>query len=75
MKTLNQANIGENVKIKKIHGNGGIKRRILDMGITKDTEVFIRKAAPLGDPIQLSLRGFELILRKADAQIIEIEPA
>ncbi len=73
MKTLNQQHIGETAIIKRIHGSGGLKRRILDMGITKGTEIFIRRAAPLGDPLQLHLRGFELTIRKRDAQMIEVE--
>ena len=71
--TLKEAVIGTTVKVKKIHGEGSIKRRIMDMGITKNTEIFIRKVAPLGDPIELTLRGYELSLRKADAEMIEVE--
>ena len=73
MKTLKQAKIGETVKIVKLHGEGAIKRRIMDMGLTKGTEVYIRKVAPLGDPIEVTVRGYELSLRKADAEMIEIE--
>ena len=71
--TLKEAIIGSTVKVKKINGEGAIKRRIMDMGITKNTEIFIRKVAPLGDPIELTLRGYELSLRKADAEMIEVE--
>ena len=73
MKTLRQAKIGETVKIVKLHGEGAIKRRIMDMGITRGTEIYIRKVAPLGDPIEVTVRGYELSLRKADADMIEIE--
>ena len=73
MKTLKQAKIGETVKVVKLHGEGAIKRRIMDMGITRGTEIYIRKVAPLGDPIEVTVRGYELSLRKADAEMIEIE--
>ena len=73
MKTLRQAKIGETVKVVKLHGEGAVKRRIMDMGITKGVEVFIRKVAPLGDPVEVNVRGYELSLRKADADIIEVE--
>ena len=73
MKTLRQAKIGETVKIEKLHGEGAIKRRILDMGLTKGVEVYVRKVAPLGDPIEITVRGYELSLRKADAEMIEVE--
>lgn len=73
MKTLKQAKIGETVKVVKLSGEGAVKRRLMDMGITKGTEVFIRKVAPLGDPIEVTLRGYELSLRKADAEMIEVE--
>ena len=73
MKTLKQAKIGETVKIVKLHGEGAIKRRIMDMGLTKGTEVYIRKVAPLGDPVEVTVRGYELSLRKADAEMIEVE--
>lgn len=73
MKTLRQAKIGDTVKVVKIHGEGAVKRRIMDMGITKGTQLFIRKVAPLGDPIEVSVRGYELSIRKADADTIEIE--
>ncbi len=72
MKTLRQAKIGETVSVVKIHGEGPVKRRIMDMGITRGTEVYIRKVAPLGDPIEIAVRGYELSLRKADAEMIEI---
>lgn len=73
MKTLKQAKIGDTVKIVKLHGEGAVKRRIMDMGITKNTEVYVRKVAPLGDPIEVTVRGYELSLRKADAQMIEVQ--
>ena len=73
MKTLRQAKIGETVKIVKLHGEGAIKRRIMDMGLTKGVEVYVRKVAPLGDPIEITVRGYELSLRKADAEMMEVE--
>ncbi|MEE1056352.1 MAG: ferrous iron transport protein A [Acutalibacteraceae bacterium] len=73
MRTLREVKIGETVKVKKLNGEGAIKRRIMDMGITKGVEVNIRKVAPLGDPIEVTVRGYELSLRKADAEMIEIE--
>ena len=73
MATLREAKIGETVTVKRIHGEGALKRRIMDMGITKGTEVYIRKVAPLGDPIEVTVRGYELSLRKADAEMIETE--
>lgn len=73
MKTLKQAAIGETVKVVKLHGEGAVKRRIMDMGITRGAEVHIRKVAPLGDPIEVTVRGYELSLRKADAEMIEVE--
>lgn len=73
MKTLKQAKIGDTVKIVKLHGEGAVKRRIMDMGITKGVEVHIRKVAPLGDPIEVTVRGYELSIRKADAEMIEVE--
>ncbi len=72
MKTLRDARIGETVKVVKIHGEGAVKRRIMDMGITKNVEIYIRKVAPLGDPVELTVRGYELSLRKADAEMIEV---
>ena len=73
MKTLREAKIGETVKVVKLHGEGAVKRRIMDMGITKGVEVYIRKVAPLGDPVEITVRGFELSIRKSDAQMIEVE--
>ena len=73
MKTLKQVKIGDTVKVVKLHGEGAIKRRIMDMGITKGVEVRVRKVAPLGDPIEVTVRGYELSIRKADAEMIEIE--
>lgn len=73
MKNLKEAKISETVRVVKIHGEGAIKRRIMDMGLTKGVEVYIRKVAPLGDPIEVTVRGYELSLRKADAEQIEVE--
>ena len=73
MKTLREVPIGGSAKVKKLHGEGAVKRRIMDMGLTKGTEVFVRKVAPLGDPIEIKVRGYELSLRKADAELIEVE--
>ncbi len=73
MATLKDAEVGQTVKVKRLKGEGAIKRRIMDMGITKGTEIYIRKVAPLGDPIELNVRGYELSLRKTDAEMIEIE--
>ena len=73
MKNLKEAKIGETVRVVKIHGEGAIKRRIMDMGLTKGVEVYIRKVAPLGDPMEVTVRGYELSLRKADTEMIEIE--
>ena len=73
MKTLRDAKIGETVKVVKLHGEGAIKRRIMDMGITKGTDVYVRKVAPLGDPVEVAVRGYELSLRKADAEMIEVQ--
>ena len=73
MKTLNECKPGETVHVVKIQGSGPVKRRIMDMGITKKVEIFVRKVAPLGDPIELKIRGYELSVRKADAQMIEVE--
>ena len=73
MKTLREINVGATAVVKKLHGEGAIKRRIMDMGLTKGTEIFVRKVAPLGDPIEIKVRGYELSLRKADAELIEIE--
>ena len=73
MKTLKDAKIGDTVKVKKLHGEGAVKRRIMDMGITRGVEIYIRKVAPLGDPVEITVRNYELSLRKADAQMVEIE--
>lgn len=73
MSTLRDAKIGDTVKVKKLHGEGAVKRRIMDMGITKGVEIHVRKVAPLGDPIEVTVRGYELSLRKADAEMIETE--
>lgn len=73
MKTLRDAKIGETVKVVKLYGEGAVKRRIMDMGLTKGVEVYVRKVAPLGDPIEITVRGYELSLRKADAQMVEVE--
>ena len=73
MKTLRDAKIGETVKVVKLHGEGAIKRRIMDMGITKGTDVYVRKVAPLGDPVEVTVRWYELSLRKADAEMIEVQ--
>lgn len=73
MKTLREVKIGETAKVVKLHGEGPIKRRIMDMGITKGTELFVRKVAPLGDPMEVTVRGYELSLRKADTEMIEVE--
>lgn len=72
MKTLREATVGETVTVKKLSGEGPVKRRIMDMGITKGVEVYIRKVAPLGDPVEVTVRGYELSLRKADAEMIEV---
>jgi len=72
MKTLKQIRCGETVKVVKLHGDSLVKRRIMDMGITKGVEVYVRKVAPLGDPVEVNVRGYELSLRKADAEIIEV---
>ena len=73
MKTLREAACGETVKVKKIYGEGPVRRRIMDMGITKGVEVFVRKVAPLGDPVEVTVRGYELSIRKADAEMICVE--
>ncbi len=72
MKTLKDAKIGQTVVVAKLHGEGAVRRRIMDMGITKNVEVYVRKVAPLGDPIEVNVRGYELSLRKADAEMIEV---
>ncbi len=73
MKTLRDAKIGDTVKVVKLHGEGAVKRRIMDMGITKGVTIYVRKVAPLGDPIEVNVRNYELSLRKADAEMIEVE--
>jgi ferrous iron transport protein A len=73
MNTLKSAKVGQTVKVVKLHGEGAVKRRIMDMGITKGVEIYIRKVAPLGDPVEITVRGYELSLRRADAEMIEIE--
>ena len=73
MKTLRDAQIGETVKVVKLHGEGAVKRRSMDMGITKGVEIYVRKVAPLGDPVEINVRNYELSLRKADAEMIEVE--
>lgn len=73
MKTLREAKIGDTVRVVKLHGEGAVKRRIMDMGITKGVAVNIRKVAPLGDPVEVTVRGYELSLRKADAEMVEVE--
>lgn len=73
MKTLRDAKVGDTVRVVKLHGEGAVKRRIMDMGLTKGVEVHIRKVAPLGDPVEVTVRGYELSIRKADAGMIEIE--
>ena len=72
MKTLKDAKIGDIVTVVKLHGEGAVRRRIMDMGITKNVEIFVRKMAPLGDPIEVFVRGYELSLRKADAEMVEV---
>ncbi len=71
--TLKDVKVGESCKVKRIHGEGALKRRIMDMGITKGAEIFVRKVAPLGDPVEITVRGYELSIRKGDAQLIEVE--
>ena len=71
--TLRETSVGQTVKVKKLTGEGAVKRRIMDMGITKGVEVFVRKVAPLGDPVEVTVRGYELSLRKADAEMIQVE--
>lgn len=73
MKTLKEVAVGQTVTVKKLSGTGPVKRRIMDMGITKGVEVYVRKVAPLGDPIEVTVRGYELSLRRADAEMIEVE--
>ncbi len=73
MNTLKNAKVGDTVQVVRLHGEGAVKRRIMDMGITKGTEIYVRKLAPLGDPIEITVRGYELSLRKADAEMIEVQ--
>ena len=73
METLRNAKVGQTVKVVKLHGEGAVKRRLMDMGLTRGTEVYIRKVAPLGDPVEVTVRNYELSIRKADAELIEIE--
>ena len=73
MKTLRQAKVGETVTVVKLHGEGAVKRRIMDMGLTKGTKVYVRKVAPLGDPVEVNVRGYELSIRKNDAEMIEVQ--
>ena len=73
MKTLREVPVGETVKVVKLHGEGAVKRRIMDMGITRGIEVYVRTVAPLGDPIEVNVRGYELSIRKADAEMVEVE--
>ena len=73
MKTLKQAKIGSTVKVVKLHGEGAVRRRIMDMGVTRGVEITVRRVAPLGDPLEVTVRGYELSLRKADAEMIEVE--
>ena len=73
MKTLRDVSVGDTVRVVKLHGEGAVKRRIMDMGITKGMEVYVRKLAPLGDPVEVNVRGYELSIRKADAEMIEVE--
>ena len=72
MRTLKDVAIGDSCKVKRLHGEGAVKRRIMDMGVTKNVEVYVRKVAPLGDPIEVTVRGYELTIRKADAQMVEV---
>ncbi|MBP1529474.1 MAG: ferrous iron transport protein A [Erysipelotrichaceae bacterium] len=72
MKTLKNVPVGKTCKVKKLHGEGAIKRRIMDMGVTKNVEIYVRKLAPLGDPIEVTVRGYELSIRKADAEMVEV---
>ena len=73
MKTLKEVKVGETVTVVKLHGEGAVKRRIMDMGITKGVEIYVRKVAPLGDPVEVTVRGYELSLRKNDAEMVEVE--
>ena len=73
--TLREVKVGQTCTVKRLHGEGAVKRRIMDMGLTKGVAVFVRKVAPLGDPMELTVRGYELSIRKADAEMVEVEPA
>ncbi len=73
MRTLKEVKVGETVKVVKLNGEGAVKRRIMDMGITKGVEIYVRKVAPLGDPVEVTVRGYELSLRKNDAEMVEVE--
>ena len=73
MKTLRQTHVGETVKVVKLHGEGAVKRRIMDMGVTKGVEVYVRKVAPLGDPVEITVRGYELSIRKEEAAVVEVQ--
>ena len=73
MKTLREAKVGRTVRVVRLHGEGAVKRRIMDMGITRGVEIYIRKVAPLGDPVEVTVRGYELSLRKADAEMVEVD--
>ena len=73
MNTLRQAKIGQTVRVVKLHGEGAVKRRIMDMGLTRGAEIYVRKVAPLGDPVEITVRGYELSIRKADADMIEVQ--
>jgi len=73
MKTLRDVKVGDTVQVVKLHGEGAVKRRIMDMGITKGVEIYVRKLAPLGDPVEVNVRGYELSIRKVDAEMIEVE--
>ncbi|HJC67297.1 MAG TPA: ferrous iron transport protein A [Candidatus Enterocloster excrementigallinarum] len=73
MQTLKEVKCGRTVRVVKLHGEGAVKRRIMDMGITKGTDIYVRKVAPLGDPVEVTVRGYELSLRKADAEMIEVQ--
>lgn len=72
MKTLKDVAVGSTCKVKKLHGQGAVKRRIMDMGVTKNVEIYVRKVAPLGDPVEVTVRGYELSIRKADAEMVEV---
>lgn len=73
MKTLKEARIGETVRVVKLHGEGAVKRRIMDLGITRGVDIYVRKVAPFGDPVEITVRGYELSVRKADAEMVEVQ--